>query len=138
MLVVAMGYFERMHEVSILWLIRHIIILLLDDGRPRRLQPLLKPLLIQTEILLPQNQKVPGPRTGTVLPLPFSCDELYSIPTTISKRATMLGYGHKDMGLDNATATPGVGTYTFNSGINPEKNMRRSISFGVSREVYLS
>jgi hypothetical protein len=50
----------------------------------------------------------------------------------------MLGYGNKTMGIDNPTPTPGVGTYSFEEEINPEKNMRRSISFGVSREVYLS
>jgi hypothetical protein len=55
----------------------------------------------------------------------------------MSKRTTMLGYGDKTMGPDNPTPTPGVGSYTFNNEINPEKNMRRSISFGVSREVYL-
>jgi hypothetical protein len=47
----------------------------------------------------------------------------------------MLGYGNKTMGLDSNGVIPGVGSYTFSSDINPEKNMRRSISFGVSREV---
>ena len=47
----------------------------------------------------------------------------------------MLGYGNKTLGTEKKEPVPGVGTYNFESDINPEKNMRRSISFGVSREV---
>lgn len=67
------------------------------------------------------KQKYSFPKTkrfqSTSKPLYFSmwirCDELYSIPNTISKRATMLGYGDKTMGVDNKGVVPGVGTYTY-------------------------
>ena len=83
----------------------------------------------------PKTKRFQSNDKSLYLSSPFSCDELYSIPTTFSKRATMLGYGHKTMGIDSNGVVPGVGAYSFPNEIDPEKNMKRSISFGVSREV---
>jgi DNA-directed RNA polymerase subunit K/omega len=53
----------------------------------------------------------------------------------MSKRATMLGYGEKVFVMKKKDNVPGVGLYDLGRGIDPLKNRKRSISFGVSREV---
>ena len=59
------------------------------------------------------------------------------MPNSLSKRATSLGYGNKKFGEEGSKFVPGVGAYSFNSDINPEKNQKKSFTFGVSREVNL-
>lgn len=56
----------------------------------------------------------------------------------LAHRTTMLGYGHKKMGPEDITNSPGVGSYKLESEINPEKNKSRCVSFGVSREVIVA
>ena len=52
----------------------------------------------------------------------------------LNKRATSLGIGNKKIQEVDKLNSPGAGSYNLPADINPERSMRKSISFGVSRE----
>lgn len=112
-----------------------MINLLHSYGESRFFNAFTQLLDVQTQILFFAVKEIPVVESTSVIASSISCDSIYDISSNLSKRSTMLGYGQKIMPLQNKDVVPGVGKYDIESGIDPVKNRRKCISFGVSREV---
>ncbi len=112
-----------------------IIILLRVNGQSRFLNALTQLFHFQISILLLSIKKISIVLSTSVIVFSISCDSIYEISHGLSKISANFGRSKKLGGLGDKELLPGVGQYNMEDSINPVKNRRKCISFGVSREV---
>lgn len=95
--------------------------IILHHGRSKPRPPLSQYLFLQAKVFLRTVTPLSPYSFALVTSIRSRCDSIYEIGSSLSKKGASIGNGPKILPLSSKEKVPGVGRYSIEDGINPEK-----------------